>query len=160
MKEKIKKKEFKSKEAKKRSVWKILSIIFISIFLLVVIASLIRLYHFKSAFKESKNEEIGMAKSVVYDYLASNGRNVSMDNITPFNRITRIQYNHSEKKLIGVMVSDGSYEEMFLVDVDSNEIMMHSTTEFFGYLNNTKKMPFKNPRFDKEDSRKDMRERR
>lgn len=134
-------------EKPKTNFWKIFSLIFIGVFLVVVILGLLRLYHFKSSFEKSTSDEAKTAESAIYNYMELNGRNISADRIKAFDRVTRMPFNGSEKKMIGVMVFDNAAEEMFLVDIESNEIMMHSKTEFFGWLNNSRGPPFRNPRF-------------
>ncbi len=159
---KINKKEIKSSSKitsnnSSSNFWKILSITFILIFLLIIIVGLARLYHFNSIFHKPAKEDsasINSIKSVVYDYMINDGKNTTMDNIHIFDRVKEFDVNYSKKKLIGVLITDGNNEDFILVDIDSKEIMMDSHTEFYGWLNDSKNKFFKPLQYSKEEKRR------
>ena len=132
-----------------RNIWKIFALAFITVFLIIVITGLIKLYHFNKSFDKATDDEIASSKALVMDYMAQSGKNITSDDIAYSDRIRKIEPKFEEhangtsedgdhgKRIMELSITKGNTKDTFLVDVDSKQIVMHSRMEFFSWMTNT-----------------------
>jgi len=123
--------------AKKTNVWKILSITFVVLFALVLLVGLWKAYHFRSSFKSATTAQMDTAKTIAMNSLASKGENVSnyiaqiSDNIRPIN------VGSERKSSIEVSLNNESVHNLYIIDVDSGNILMYNRMEFYDGMNHS-----------------------
>ena len=139
-------KQKKSEKADKKNIWKIVALIFIGIFILIIAGGLIRSYYFRPHFIPLSEQQIDSAKTAVYNDLAGKGINAPMESIKVANEVRPIRPDKEEKKIIEVSAEVDSIRHIYLIDANSNEILMHSQTEFFSWMNDSKLFPSKGMR--------------
>jgi len=114
------------------NVWKVVSVIFIFLFILVLVSGLFRVQDFKGSFKTPTQDQIEYAKAIVARELQNQSDDINnyqfiiSEDIRRFDRIT------PSKNIIQVSLQKNSTMQMFLIDIDSGEVLMHSKTEFYG----------------------------
>jgi len=132
-----KEKDVKEKD-KKTNVWKVISIICIILFIAILIGGLLKAYRFKSSFKSATTVQIDSAKTIAINNLASQGENVSnymfrvSDNIMPMG--VGSEHNNST---IEVSLYNESVRNVYLIDVNSGNILMYDRMEFYDGVNHS-----------------------
>ena len=123
------------KETEKKNIWKIVSIVFIVLFVLVLISGLWRAYTFRPAFDLANASQIEAAKNIAVSDLASRGENVASYQFKVSDKIREIPGDAENKKVLEVNVYNESVHNMYIIDVQSGAILMYSKTEFYDGLN-------------------------
>jgi len=138
----------KGNSGKERNVWKMVSVVFITLFILILAWGLMNTRP-RPTFTEPTQEQIDMAKSIVAQDLQARGD--SIDNYEAFvtNRVVGFigqphpgnegpdvrQINHLGEmenfRNLQVSLRGNSTAYLYLVDADSGEILMRSFTEWF-----------------------------
>jgi hypothetical protein len=119
-----------------KAVWKIIAIVFIVIFVIVIAGGLFRLFHFKNSLKPASQQEISAATDIVLNELANKGANIKDYELKVSDMIRVIERNNTPKRIIEVSVRNSTTRHMFLIDADTWQILMHSESEFYGWMDN------------------------
>jgi hypothetical protein len=121
-----------------RHIWKIISISFISIFVLILLLGLIKHFQIRHMSQPVSQEKIDSIKSAVLSDLQTRGENISSDiKVAP---MTRLDQDHSrkdgtERRIIEASVDSENKRITYLLDANTNEILMRSEVQFFGWMN-------------------------
>ena len=130
------------KKNKKINVWKLISILFITLFFLILLGKFARLHSFRSSFGVPSEDQIVFAKYLVAEDLTKRGDNINNYEVGVDNKIRKFSRTGSSKNIIQVSLSNNSVRQSYLLSVDTGEILMHSETEFYGGMEFSK-MPFR-----------------
>jgi hypothetical protein len=129
---------------KKQNIWKILSIVFIILFLLVIIGGSWRAYHFRHSFTKATPAQIDIVKGITMTDLNSKGVNISSFSFKVSDEIRntpKISDSHDDRQILEVSVNNASERHMYIIDIKSSEILVYSKTEFYDGLNHLEDRP-------------------
>ena len=132
---------------KERNVWKILSLVFIALFILILAWGLMNSRPVQR-FTEPTQEQIDMAKSIVAQDMQSMGDNISNYEVSVTNRIMGFigepmlggrsamrQFNlpigPENFRNLQVSLRGNATVYLYIVDIDSEKVVMRSFTEWF-----------------------------
>jgi hypothetical protein len=111
-------------------VWKTLAIACVVIFCIIVLVSLVKVYHFKSSFTEPTEEQITTAEALIAQAVEQRGDVLDDYEIKVRHRMRKTSRN----QVLQVSLQKEAVHETFLVDLGAEEIVMHSKTESFGWM--------------------------
>ena len=117
---------------KGRRTWKIVAVAVIVIFVLIILGTIVKIYHFKSSFTKPTPTQIDYATKIATKKLQSSGGNVSAFEIRVGNRIKRMYDNEFSRSIVQVSFINNSNSHAYLIDVNSGEILLHSETDVYG----------------------------
>ncbi len=132
--------QFKGKQ--KVNIWKVISVIFIILFVLALIGGLFRIYHFRASFTTPTQDQIDSAKAIVAQELRNKGDDINNYEIVvpknirkfdgrmpppPINIFGRME---SPRSIIQLSLSNNSVRHSYLIDMDSGEVLIHSQIEY------------------------------
>jgi hypothetical protein len=138
----------KSSRAKERNVWKIVSAVFIMLFVLILALGFINPRP-RPAFTEPTQEQISMAESIVAQDLQARGDNISNYEVSVTNRVIGFigepypgntmpamrQFNLPGEagnfRNLQVSLRGNTTAYLYIVDIDSEKVAMRSFTEWF-----------------------------
>jgi len=118
---------------KKKNVWKIVLSVFAILVILIIIGGAIKFLFFKESFIKTTNEQITSAKSLVSQALQAKGDNISNYNIKISEKIEQSD-EKNESNTLQVFLSNNSTMHSYLIDLDSNMIVMHTEKEIYGWM--------------------------
>jgi len=124
------------KEKKTINIWKIIALAFVAVFCVIIVISMIRLYHFEPHRSFANLAQLDLAKSVVSQDLSKQGDNISNYKLQASDMARGFARDGLNKNIIQISLYDRSKRHLYLVDVDSGEIVMHSETTFYGWMEN------------------------
>jgi hypothetical protein len=124
------------KEKKTFNVWKIIALAFVAVFCVIIVISVIRLYHFEPHRSFANPAQVDLAKGVVSQDLSRNGDNISNYKIQASDMAREFARDGLNKNIIQISLYDRSKRHLYLVDADSGDIIMHSETTFYGWMEN------------------------
>ena len=128
-------------------MWKIISVVFISLFVLVVLFGIINT-RFRMSLTEPQNEptpnQIDLAKSIVAQDLQSRGDNISNYDVVVMNRMVGfINSPHPGERVMGspmpvpidpvdiqVSLHGNTTSYLYIINPDSQKVVMRSFTEW------------------------------
>jgi exonuclease III len=90
---------------------------------------------FRPAFDLANTSQIEAAKSIAVNDLAVRGENVTQYQFKVSDKIREIPGDAEHKKVIEVTLYNESVHNLYIIDVQSGTILMHSRTEFYDGLN-------------------------
>ncbi len=128
--------------------WKITTLIIIALFLLFIVIGLFKVYHLKSSFVKTTQEQKDFAVKIATDKLHTMGINESTYKITVADKMRAIKEGNSQNKVLQVIFYGNSTMQLFLINVDSGEIILHSKTEI--YSENWQEHQNRSPNFPRE----------
>ena len=138
----------RSSRVKERNVWKIVSAVFIVLFVLILVLGFMSPRP-RMAFNEPTQEQIGMAESMVAQDLQARGDNISNYEVSVTDRIVGLignsrignampairQFNlpgEAENfRNLQVSLRGNTTAYLYIVDIDSEKVVMRSFTEWF-----------------------------
>jgi hypothetical protein len=129
---------------KKRNIWKILSIIFIVLFLFVLVSGVWRAYHFKHSFTKATPAQIDLVKGIAMTDLTSKGINISGLSFKVSNEIRdtpKSSTDSNTRQILEVSATNASVRYMYIIDITSSDILVYSMTVFYDDLNHTGDRP-------------------
>jgi hypothetical protein len=121
-------------------LWKIIAVLVIIIFSAFIIGGIIKAHHIKSLFVEPTKEQTDYAKTIATEKLQSTGANISNFQVIVGERM-RKPYD-DPRTIIQVSFYNNATTHIYLVDVNSVEVLLHSETEVFGSFGDIHK-PFR-----------------
>lgn len=130
--------------AKKRNVWKILSILFIVLFIFVVISGVWRAYHFRHSFTKATPAQIDIVKGIAMTDLTSKGVNMSDFSFKVSDEIRgkpKGSDGLDDRQILEVSANNASVRYMYIIDVNSSNILVYSQTIFYDSLNHSEDRP-------------------
>ena len=124
-----------NQEKKSRNVWKFVSIIFIVLFALILVSSVIRNYVFRPQFTRHTDSQIETAKNIALNDFQKRGEDITNYNISVSPRIRPINMDRAPKNVIEVSMYNDTLRHSYIVDIDSETIQMYMRTESYGLIN-------------------------
>ena len=142
------KKPRKGNSGKERNVWKIVSMVFIALFIVILAWGLMSTRP-RPTFTEPTQEQMNMAETIVAQDLQAKGDNISNYEVFVTNRIVGlfgIPHPSNEEPAINQIKSPGEAGNfrniqvslrgnttayLYIVNIDSGKILMRSFTEWF-----------------------------
>jgi hypothetical protein len=137
---------FRSKGKQKLNVWKIVAAVFIILFCAALIGGLFRISQPRPPFMAPTQEQIDSAKAVVAQDLEKRGDDINNYEVIVSDRIGEFknigigvspkpsgrqgQVGMHEGKIIHVSLYSNSTNHFYLIDMDSEKVVMHSLTEW------------------------------
>jgi len=128
------KKYFQFRGKENLNVWKIVAVVFIILFCIALIGGLFKIYHFKSSFTTPTQDQIDSAKAIVAQELQNEGDNIDGYEVTVSKNIRRFGRMDSSKNTIQVSLRKNATSHLFIIDIDSGNVLMHSQTDFYGSM--------------------------
>jgi len=116
--------------------WKGVAIAFIVVFCIIVVFGIIRFYHFEPPRAAANPSQIDLAEKVVAQDLSSRGKNISNYKIQVSGMARGFARDGVSKSIIQVSLYDKSRRHLYLIDADSGQMVMHSETTFYGWMEN------------------------
>jgi hypothetical protein len=114
--------------------WKIVSLIFIALFAIMLIVTLVRFRHPGLDMNPATPEQIESANAVVEQHLQASGYNYT--NIKAASDLGHM--GDSKKSVIRVTAENETSRQFFLVDVETGQIVLHDLSERFGWMADSK----------------------
>ena len=115
-----------------KNYWKLVAILFILIFAVLLIFSLMRAYHFKASFSSATPEQVKTAQDIVSFELKKNNDDLANYDVRVINRIKHVQKKDTLANILQVSLKNNSISQVYLIDVDAKSVVMYSKTEFYG----------------------------
>jgi len=133
--EKQEKQSAKAQCCQRPGIWKILAIGVIVLFAVFIIGGLIKAHHIRSSFKKPTQEQIDYATQIATEKLQALGGNVSAFQIQVGKGMRRMPDEENNRTIIQVSFENKDTMHLFLVDVNSGELLLHSQTDIYVTLN-------------------------
>jgi len=115
-------------------VWKIVAIAMVGIFAVLIIMGLIKAHNIKSSFTSPTNAQIDLARNLAIEKFESIGGNTSAFQIRVEDRMRRPRDEINNRTILQVVFYNDTTTHIFLVDVNSGKVIMHSETEMYEKL--------------------------
>jgi len=126
-----------------RNVWKIVAIVFILLFVAALAAGYFRAHRFKSSFKATTPDIADFAKAVVATELKANGEDIANYEVHIGNKVRKVNREGVSTNIMHVSLQNDSTRQAYLVDLTNGEVVMHSKTEYYGWMSESKRLPFR-----------------
>ena len=117
-------------------LWKGIALAFIAVFIVIIVFGLVRFYTFQPHHFAAQPVQTSLAEKAVADDLNQRGDNLSNYKVQISDMARGFTRDGMNKNIIQVSLSDGSIRQIYLVDSDSGQIVMHSETTFYGWMEN------------------------
>jgi uncharacterized protein YpmB len=117
----------KTKPKQKTNILKIIAIVVIVLFCAILLGGLIRMYHFRSSFIDMNDQQKEAVKEIASNDMLSRGKNVSDYRIDLADKIR----TDSKESMVPISFSNDKETISYLIDLNSNKIVMRSDTEFY-----------------------------
>ena len=132
-----------NKMKKSRNIWKILAIVFVALFIIIMAVGIFRSPKFREHPQQLTASQIDNVKSIALSDMNSRGDMIANYTInTP--GIVRIIYTAGIKRNVTeVAIYNVTVRDMYIIDLDTGQILVYSKTEFFdglNHLNDDKRM--------------------
>jgi len=129
------------KQKTKHNAWKIISIIFIVVFVVILIGGLLRAYYFRTGSKSATPAQMELAKTVALSDLKNNGENITGYTVQVSNRIRMPPPNTLPRNITEVLIYNQSVRYNYIIDADTGKILVSMRTEFNDGLNHSNDIP-------------------
>jgi hypothetical protein len=124
----------------RHNIWKTVAIVFIAVFVIIIAVGVFRLFHVKDSMTPATDSEVGAAETVVTNEIGLMGENPSDYIIRVSDWVRVIRFNQTERRVIEVSLKNNSVananRHIFLIDANTWTVLMHTETEFFGWMYN------------------------
>jgi|GEM_PF-3865429 len=134
-------KETGAKRPRLSIVWKIVAIVVIVAFALLIIGGALKARHFKESFVKPTQAQVESAETIATAKLLSLGLNASDYNISAADRMPSIDREGKKQSILQVTFYSSKTTHMFLVDMNSGEVLQHVQTDVYGDFENRNPMP-------------------
>lgn len=112
---------------KRRNIWKLVSIALICLFAIVLALGLYREFHFRSSVVQATDAQIQQAKDIALNDLSRRGEDLAGFTFRISNRIRPLEQG---KSIMDVTASNDTVRHTYLIDLNSQTILVYSRTEF------------------------------
>ena len=117
----------------KPNFWKVVAVLCIVSFLLVVVHSVMR-FHEGSSFMKASEQQMALARQLVEDDLRAHNEVPSTFVITVSSRIRQQRETEPPVHHIQVTAQKNTTQHTYLVNIDTQDIELHTTTVISGQL--------------------------
>ena len=112
-------------------LWKITAIAVIVLFMLLIVGGLIKVYYLKSSLIKPTQAQVDYVTKIATERLQSTGNNASMFQIHVGSRIRREHEDGTNRDIIQVSFNNNVTSHMYLIDVNTGEVLLHSQTDMY-----------------------------
>jgi hypothetical protein len=112
--------------------WKIVSLIFIALFAILLIVTLVRFRHPGPEMTPATTEQIDSAKSIITQKLQAEGYNITNYKVEAASELGHM--GELQKAVIRVTAQNDTSRQFFLVDVETGKIVMHDFSERYDWM--------------------------
>jgi len=116
--------------------WKGVALAFVAFFCVIIVFGLIRMYHFEPPRSAVQPLQADLAEKIIEQDLSKSGDNITNYRLQVSKMARRFIRDSMSRSIIQVSLYDSSKRHLYLVDADSGEIVMHSETTFYGWMEN------------------------
>ncbi len=116
----------------KMNKYKILAAVVVVIFAVILAYGIFQHYHFKASFVKLSDTQISEAKSIAIQDLESRGENASDYKVNVMPEMRRNSRGNQTEAIAQVSFTKENKEQFYLIDLNSDSIMMRSQTEHYG----------------------------
>lgn len=127
-----------SKQNLSYSKWKVVSIAVIVLFALFVVVGIIKAYHFRQPFTQATQSQAAHAKGIAIKKLQSMGENASNYEIRAAEKIRKFRMGNNSRSIMQVLFYSNKTMHVFLIDLESDELILHSKTEIYKEIGSLK----------------------
>lgn len=120
------------------SVWKAIAVLVVVIFVLFIIGGIIKSHHFRSSIVKPAQEQIDYAKAIATEKLQLTGENASAYEIRVAGTMRKIPLNGVAQNIIQVSFYSNATTHMYLVNLGSGEVILHSQTDVYKEIGSPK----------------------
>jgi uncharacterized protein YpmB len=136
------KKEMKNiRPDEKHKVWKITAIIFIILFIVIIVSALVRLSRSRPPLIEPTDAQVSIVKGIALTDLSNRGEQIQNFSVSTSPDIRPVSVGQATKKVLEVSVYNDSIRHLYIIDVDSGNVLLYSKTESFGFINYSNDRP-------------------
>ncbi len=128
---------------KTRRMWKIVSISLVVIFLIFIVGGAIKASYFRSSLITPTQAQIDFAKKKAAEKLQATGANMTAFQSHAAEKMRRMREDGISRDVIQVSFYSESAMHIYIVDVNSGEVLLHSETETYGTWKSNKTMNHK-----------------
>ncbi len=112
--------------------WKIVSLVFIALFAILLIVTLVRFRHPGPEMTSATPEQMESAKAVVEQSLQADGYNVADYKVEAGSEAGHM--GDAKKEVIRVTAENDTSRHFYLVDVETGKVVLHDSSERYGWM--------------------------
>jgi len=116
----------------KVNIWKVVSVVFLFLFIIVLVGGLFRASHSRGSLTPPTQAQVGLATAAVAKALQEKGDDIGSYRVVISRDVRRFGRPETPLSIIQVSLERNSTRQMFLVDAGTGELLMWSQTEFYG----------------------------
>ena len=122
--------DLKRKE-KKGNPWKIVAIVFMALFALIIVLSMLRVQQFRNGFTEASEEQRESAQAIAIADLERRGEDTGQLVFSAKDHIRNAGQEGADREIIEVTASGEAQRHTYIIDIGTSDILMYAKTEFY-----------------------------
>jgi len=119
---------------KSLNIWKVLAIVFITLFVATLVFGLFKLHRFKQTLADPTDAQVESAKAIAMQDLESRGVNTSAYTIKVAPKVRGMREAGADRNIIQVFAEADASRHNYMIDTDAGMILLHSQTEVYGWM--------------------------
>ena len=119
--------------------WRVVAIAVIVLFAVIIAVGLIKAHYIKSSFIKPTQAQIDYATKIAAEKLQSTGGNASAFQIQVGRKMRMLHDDGAAKTIIQVSFYNNATTHIYLVDVNSGKVLLHSETDIYSTFGNRHK---------------------
>jgi hypothetical protein len=123
-----------NKIKKSRNIWKILAIVFVALFIIIIITGLLRAHKFREPPQQLAQEQATTITNIALNDMANREIIIENHTIKTQGVVREIRTNNMIRNVTEVSIYNSTERNMYIIDINSGEIIVYSKTEFFDGL--------------------------
>lgn len=116
------------------NIWKIIAIAVIVLFVATVAFGVVKLHRFKQTLADPTPEQIASAEALATQDLEARGFDPAEYTIKVTPKVRGMQEAGENRNIIQVFAEGNASRHSYLIDTDSNSILLHTQTEVYGWM--------------------------
>jgi hypothetical protein len=133
------------KMKKSRNVWKVLAIVFVALFIIIMVAGILRSHRFREPPVQLTQTQINTAQGIALNDMNSKGDLIANYTIKTSGVARMIEADNVNKNITEVTIYNATARNMYIIDLDTGKILLYTRTEFFDGLNHLNDNMNRNP---------------
>ena len=119
--------------------WRVVAIAVIVLFAVIIVGGLIKAHYIRSSFVKPTQTQIDYATKIATEKLQAAGVNLSAFQIQVGRKMRILHDDGATKTIIQVSFYNNATTHIYLVDVNSGKVLLHSETNIYSALENRHK---------------------
>ncbi len=124
-----------SKIKKSRNIWKVLAIVFVVLFIVIMAVGILRSHRFREHPAQLTAAQIDSAKNLALSDMKIRGTLPANYTIKTFGFVRPIENDKIKRNVTEVSIYTTNSKTTYIIDVNSEKIIVYSKTEFFDGIN-------------------------